>query len=221
MQAWREACAPLYHCRCSICERAILKANIAAGNVVPTQAPQTTPAPPPQESAYFQQQQRAAAENKPITIHIQKPTPRAAAAVEEEEEDDSGDSILDTDDDAPEENSDLADYLAQQRTLQPGKMVYPVTPRKRSSQELEADGEAGGGDVFMGNPKDTILEHDLDDVRRSHNGSPPKRARMDVEGNGSGKGQRQRVTSPTPTKGRTTAPLPLPRNPVRSEGKGE
>ncbi|EIN06641.1 hypothetical protein PUNSTDRAFT_127338 [Punctularia strigosozonata HHB-11173 SS5] len=42
---WREACAPLYHCRCRICERAVSNANVAAGTVVPTQTPR---APQPQ-----------------------------------------------------------------------------------------------------------------------------------------------------------------------------
>ncbi|KAH0828918.1 hypothetical protein J3R83DRAFT_2339 [Lanmaoa asiatica] len=41
---WREACAPLYHCRCSICERAMVRANMAAGHTVPSQgqAPSST-----------------------------------------------------------------------------------------------------------------------------------------------------------------------------------
>ncbi|KZP07642.1 hypothetical protein FIBSPDRAFT_762627, partial [Athelia psychrophila] len=34
---WREACARLYHCRCSICERAACTANAAVGSVVPSQ----------------------------------------------------------------------------------------------------------------------------------------------------------------------------------------
>ncbi|TDL22944.1 hypothetical protein BD410DRAFT_721772, partial [Rickenella mellea] len=34
---WREACAPLFQCRCTICERAVQKANIEAGStLVPT-----------------------------------------------------------------------------------------------------------------------------------------------------------------------------------------
>ena len=28
VQVWREACAPLYHCRCAICERAMAKASV-------------------------------------------------------------------------------------------------------------------------------------------------------------------------------------------------
>ncbi|KAF8883286.1 hypothetical protein BD779DRAFT_1674621 [Infundibulicybe gibba] len=42
---WREACAPLYHCRCTICERAMTKANNPDGSaegpaaVVPSQVP--------------------------------------------------------------------------------------------------------------------------------------------------------------------------------------
>ncbi|KAI5119298.1 hypothetical protein M0805_008213 [Coniferiporia weirii] len=36
---WRDACAPLFQCRCRTCERAVLKANIEAGNIVPSQYP--------------------------------------------------------------------------------------------------------------------------------------------------------------------------------------
>ncbi|KAG5634043.1 hypothetical protein H0H81_003654 [Sphagnurus paluster] len=51
---WREACAPLYHCRCSICMRAAALANATKGpptnqappSVVPTQVPQSTRAQP-------------------------------------------------------------------------------------------------------------------------------------------------------------------------------
>ncbi|KAK2464403.1 hypothetical protein APHAL10511_003551 [Amanita phalloides] len=50
---WREACAPLYHCRCKICERAMAKANAdAAANAqangslpVSSQAPETRSSP--------------------------------------------------------------------------------------------------------------------------------------------------------------------------------
>ncbi|KAL5504514.1 hypothetical protein ACEPAH_7175 [Sanghuangporus vaninii] len=40
---WRDACAPLFHCRCRICERAVLRANIEAGNIVPSQQYQVEP----------------------------------------------------------------------------------------------------------------------------------------------------------------------------------
>ncbi|PIL32922.1 hypothetical protein GSI_05040 [Ganoderma sinense ZZ0214-1] len=35
---WKEACAPLWQCQCSICERAMMNANMAASETVPTQA---------------------------------------------------------------------------------------------------------------------------------------------------------------------------------------
>ncbi|KLO05862.1 hypothetical protein SCHPADRAFT_910743 [Schizopora paradoxa] len=34
---WRDACAPLFQCKCSICERAVQLANLEAGTVVPSQ----------------------------------------------------------------------------------------------------------------------------------------------------------------------------------------
>ncbi|KAJ7752970.1 hypothetical protein B0H16DRAFT_1459686 [Mycena metata] len=42
---WREACAPLYHCRCSVCERAMAAAQAAQGGN-PAKAAPTTPGPP-------------------------------------------------------------------------------------------------------------------------------------------------------------------------------
>ena len=38
-QIWREACAPLYQCRCKICDRAVQKANLEAGNLVLSHQP--------------------------------------------------------------------------------------------------------------------------------------------------------------------------------------
>ncbi|KAH8103527.1 hypothetical protein BXZ70DRAFT_889154 [Cristinia sonorae] len=222
--AWREACAPLYHCRCSICERAILKANIASGTVVPSQAPQTNvqqPAPPPA--------QERPAENKPLTIHIQKPSARRSAPVGEEEEEEEDDSILDSDDDYVEEDEEEVPLTwkgpgsQKQRNvpvLQPGQTVYPVTPRKRPSQELELDDNAPGrdvdGDVFMdGSNHDT--------VRRANNGTPPKRARVD-------EGKTAHPPTPTPPTRTMSASdtkrakmLPLPRTPgvVRVSAGGQ
>ncbi|KAJ7036982.1 hypothetical protein C8F04DRAFT_1232882 [Mycena alexandri] len=45
---WREACAPLYHCRCSVCERAMVAAQAAQGGN-PAKAAPTTPGPTAKE----------------------------------------------------------------------------------------------------------------------------------------------------------------------------
>ncbi|THH27834.1 hypothetical protein EUX98_g6355 [Antrodiella citrinella] len=138
---WREACAPLYHCRCSICERAILKANIAAGTVVPSQTTTAVEKPAPPAAQH-------PPENKPIMIHFKNPGARPQATTAEEEEEDEDDSLLDSDDSFADDDGsdDLVQYVATQRriendSLQPGKIVYPVTPRKRPSQELDPDDE--------------------------------------------------------------------------------
>lgn len=163
-------------------------------------------------------------------IHIQKPSARTTArATPEEEEEEEDDSILDSDEDFDDIRDD-GRYTETQRearpTLQPSKIVYPVTPRKRPSQELEPDDDVhhGGqqdvdGDVFMdGNTQDTL--------RRANNGTPPKRARVDA-------GQYELVQGAiTPSsialeemkKGK--ASLPLPRTPgvltvAGGEGKNE
>ncbi|THH23054.1 hypothetical protein EUX98_g8123 [Antrodiella citrinella] len=138
---WREACAPLYHCRCSICERAILKANIAAGTVVPSQTTTAVEKPAPPAAQH-------PPENKPIMIHFKNPGVRPQATTAEEEEEDEDDSLLDSDDSFADDDGsdDLVQYVATQRriendSLQPGTIVYPVTPRKRPSQELDPDDE--------------------------------------------------------------------------------
>ncbi|KAH9941452.1 hypothetical protein B0H21DRAFT_824451 [Amylocystis lapponica] len=136
MTPWREACSPLYHCRCSICERAILRENISNGNVVPTQA-QLTTAPTVEQTARITEE----------TVGIQIEDDNADF-VEEEEED--GESEKDDDTSIPDSPSESISEIP----------TYPVTPRKRSSRELD--------DAFS----DAAVEH-------NRPGSPPKRPRKD------------------------------------------
>lgn len=157
-------------------------------------------------------------------IHIQKPSARqhSATAEEEEEDEDEDDSILDSDDEYVEDedaDEDLVRYVETQKqgveSLQPGKTVYPVTPRKRPSQELEPDDTSGGldGDVFMDG-------RTQDDARRVNNGTPPKRARVD---GGYEPSPVAKIHPPSPTPPSKTSleretkkartPLPLPRTP--------
>ncbi|KXN86034.1 hypothetical protein AN958_10591 [Leucoagaricus sp. SymC.cos] len=57
---WREACAPLYHCRCRICERAVAAANAPSSPTVPQQQQQQSqyrqPPPHPQSQPISQTQ---------------------------------------------------------------------------------------------------------------------------------------------------------------------
>ncbi|EMD32918.1 hypothetical protein CERSUDRAFT_118352 [Gelatoporia subvermispora B] len=113
-QVWREACAPLYQCRCSVCERAVLKANIAAGNILLSQVQPQRPAP------------QVAVPQPPVQIKIQEaPVP---LPVEEEEE--SGESERGDDTSVPDSVADVPEVPVATPTK---------SSRKRSSEELDAD----------------------------------------------------------------------------------
>ncbi|KAI0919431.1 hypothetical protein AcV7_006167 [Taiwanofungus camphoratus] len=116
---WREACAPLYHCRCSICERAILRANlkasVEAGTVVPSQV-QQVPATDQQVTAVTQE---------PVEIRIQDFPADLVQEEEEEDEEEDGESEKGDDTSVPESP--------------PRPPALPITPRKRRSKELDAD----------------------------------------------------------------------------------
>ncbi|KAJ7434547.1 hypothetical protein FB451DRAFT_1571923 [Mycena latifolia] len=62
---WREACAPLYHCRCSICERAMAVAQAAQGGnpAAASTAPTTTTRPSAPEHTH-------AHSDGPIVVHL-------------------------------------------------------------------------------------------------------------------------------------------------------
>ncbi|KAJ7604292.1 hypothetical protein DFH06DRAFT_1487707 [Mycena polygramma] len=71
---WREACAPLYHCRCSICERAMAAQQAAQGGS-PTKATTTTsaaraatPAPPDKQKKAKDGEKKDA--DGPFVMHI-------------------------------------------------------------------------------------------------------------------------------------------------------
>ena len=49
-QVWRDACSPLYQCRCTICHRTMLAANVdAAKQVVTSNGNAHNPPPPPSQ----------------------------------------------------------------------------------------------------------------------------------------------------------------------------
>jgi hypothetical protein len=157
-QVWREACAPLYHCRCSICERAMISANIAAGTfVLPTQhqqvtiqsTPQVVPTAPPAPL---------------VEIKLDEaPEPRVVveAVPEEEEEEES----VEEEDEEEETGPELAEEEEEDWEL------CNVNPRKRSSHDIDEDeDEAADGDV-----------HDETErlVRNRRSGSLSKRLRLE------------------------------------------
>ncbi|KIJ63498.1 hypothetical protein HYDPIDRAFT_29304 [Hydnomerulius pinastri MD-312] len=152
--AWREACAPLFHCRCSICERAMVNANAAAGHPIPTQAhPHNPPPTVPQ-----QPQQKP---QRPTEIALEEEVrarSRENVLAEEEEEEEEEEELYEEEEEEEESDDELFDNGGG--TLHPPVNTHAVTPRKRSSGDLEADNLSSAGEV--GVPRV---------------GTPPKRAR--------------------------------------------
>lgn len=185
---WREACAPLYICNCSSCERQ--KAIIEAQNAGSTRAQQAQPheaAPVSHPPTQYPVQTNGGMDNEwPPETQVAGiladvastvnaacvPVQPVAPAIEEEEEEDGED---DEDDEDDEEFSDSDGYddthvtapIADHRVLSSSPAhVSPAMPRKRSSRDLDDDEDSpvtsGAG---------------VDDTR---GGSPPKKARTDT-----------------------------------------
>jgi len=180
-QVWREACAPLYHCRCSVCERAMIKANVAAGNPVTpqvrsapqnesqTRVPQPQPQPPPEY------------ENLSEIVLEEVRVPRSKLVKEEEEEELEEEELYeDEEEESEEEQYELANPCSETHT---------ITPRKRSSGDLEAENAATG-----------------DPIEVPRTSTPPKRPRRDSD----------RPVDDRARRGESVAPIPTPRQRKRS-----
>ncbi|KAI0333238.1 hypothetical protein GY45DRAFT_1359742 [Cubamyces sp. BRFM 1775] len=171
--AWREACAPLYQCQCSVCERAVLNANMAPGTTVPPQA-QLHP------SAVAQQAPPPPAK-PPVQIKIQD-APQETELTEGEEDVDEDIDLSDgsREDDGESERGDGDDTTSLSLSVAASVSVpesdtpaseTPATPqvkptaRKRPSTELESDADAA---PF---PPSTD--------RSEYDSTPPKRARRE------------------------------------------
>ncbi|KZT65420.1 hypothetical protein DAEQUDRAFT_528389 [Daedalea quercina L-15889] len=128
--AWQSACAPLYQCYCSICQRRILQASTA--NNAPAAAHDDV----------------AAKDVAQVPQEVQVESVRA----EEEESDDDDDDEEEEDEDG-ESELEMSEYEV---------VLGGVTPRKRSSQELDVDADV-----------------DAKSDAGLRGGSPPKRARME------------------------------------------
>ncbi|TFK50774.1 hypothetical protein OE88DRAFT_1659834 [Heliocybe sulcata] len=112
---WREACQPLYQCRCKICERAMVKANVEAGNLIASEL----------------QAQQAVSNTKEETDDQQTP---GEIRIEDADEE-----IRLLEEEEEEEVEELEEEESSTTTTE-DVMVYPVTPRKRS-RDLEEDAE--------------------------------------------------------------------------------
>ncbi|KAJ7626065.1 hypothetical protein FB45DRAFT_796217 [Roridomyces roridus] len=121
---WREACAPLYHCRCSVCERAMAAAQAVQGgnpvNVLPAPAPVVVPEP--------------VREKSPLVLHL--PVEDDAQGLDV----DSVVSFVEESDLVSQEGSELEEE-EYERGYDDDDEV-PVSARKRSVDELESEESA-------------------------------------------------------------------------------
>ena len=152
-QTWREACSPLYRCQCSICERAMLNANMTA-DAAPTQA-QVSP------TAQVQSQPPA---QSPVQISIQEMAVVSEQLPAEEAEDDLDESEEEFEDG----ESERADDTSISVPGSPGALSTPqAQSRKRSCSDLELDTLPDA--LFL------TTNADLEDRSRT----PPKRVRRE------------------------------------------
>ncbi|OJA15099.1 hypothetical protein AZE42_05578 [Rhizopogon vesiculosus] len=170
-QVWREACAPLYHCRCSVCERAMIKANVAAGisNPQTRSTPQNetqprVPQPQPQQPQQPEHQTKIVLEEE---VRVSR---NHLMEEEEEEELEEEELYEDEEEESDEEQRELPIAYSQTHT---------VTSRKRSCGDLEAENAAAGDAV--GIPRTT---------------TPPKRPRTDSVDE---RARREESVAPKPT----------------------
>lgn len=173
---WREACAPLFHCRCSICERAIMNANANQNvgvnntntNAAPTHQQQEVPVqnvrPDVYQTQHHYQQQRCPPQValEEVQLHSR---PEVVAHEEEEEEEEyyeeEEEEEESEDEDEDEQDGDTNDAEAPSlANLYDHDREHAVTPRKRSCGDLEAESQTEEGTT----------------VPRV--GTPPKRARV-------------------------------------------
>ncbi|EKM53558.1 uncharacterized protein PHACADRAFT_259980 [Phanerochaete carnosa HHB-10118-sp] len=151
---WREACAPLYQCRCSICERAMLAANTNSPNA--NQRPSNLV--PVEEQTNKRRNSDVQGEAKQLVIKIEEASLLALRQeAEEEEEEEDLDADADLDDDDIESELDDGTFPWQGE-----KVSTPRTPKRTLEEIVE--------------PVDNALEGDQEDVERE--GTPPKRARL-------------------------------------------
>ncbi|KAG5644311.1 hypothetical protein DXG03_008729 [Asterophora parasitica] len=178
--AWRDACAPLYHCRCSICLRAHALANAAKGPA-PQPQPQTHDTPPnvvptqdPQETA----EADADGEDEIEVLEeedIYETGDENETGDEDVLEEDYGYAELESASASEEEDQDRHSRTLRAHTPAPPRLTSILIPpssaraRKRSCDEI--DGRVEGD-----------CEEDEDEGTRallSRSGTPPKRARTE------------------------------------------
>jgi len=195
-QVWREACAPLYHCRCTICQRASANANAANGNPQQQQHGQVSPvvAVPPQPVTHPRAPVPLPTQTG-VTIHLEEAHDVDGDGEEEleiladEESEDEMDEVDDMDDFLASGSEEEEDWFTPQTTTPQALVISPVAPelplptvvlrpRKRSNDEVDREHEPfdrGGKRLSPGNGA-------WEQTAMVKSGTPPKRARRDEDG---------------------------------------
>ncbi|GJE97326.1 hypothetical protein PsYK624_135420 [Phanerochaete sordida] len=154
---WREACTPLYQCRCSICERTMLAANTNPPN--PSQRSANRAPAEDQERPTRQRDGETQEDPKQLVIKIEEAS-LLTLRQEEEEDDLDADADLDLDVDDYELESELDESTVQQW---PGETISTPRTPKRTLED-------------MADAVDSALQGDREPVERED--TPPKRARL-------------------------------------------
>ncbi|XP_006460529.1 hypothetical protein AGABI2DRAFT_220564, partial [Agaricus bisporus var. bisporus H97] len=139
---WREACAPLYHCRCRICERAV-----AAANALNDQGQPLSPITAQKQQLQEQQPLRRRPDESPLQIQLQEVSDLEYSGEEEEEEyefdEDEEVDVVDVEEDGggrdvEEEEEEESENMTVR--IPPSILA---TRRKRSVDEIEDREERG------------------------------------------------------------------------------
>jgi hypothetical protein len=183
---WREACQPLYHCRCSICDRAMKKTNATPTHTTVEGVPDDPAIIQQQQAQYYsiQQQVQLQEQQKNETIPV-KPQVDSEPDVESEYYSDDelsqihsseDDDVVYTDEEVQQQQVLPAPLPIKQAP--PSATISPVwAQRKRSSDELDRDDTVIQlkGASWPSHPPSTPLQPP--EFQRT----PPKRARLDPE----------------------------------------
>ncbi|KAG6382190.1 hypothetical protein JVT61DRAFT_840 [Boletus reticuloceps] len=227
---WREACAPLYHCRCTICERAMVRANMAAGHTVPSQgqAPgsgghansspnvntgATQQAPVVHQSHPHPHGTQQGHQPTEIVLEEVHTAPRHVLAQEEEEEEEmyeeeedeeeEGDEEVEEEEEEESEDSSVGAYtLVHPRVHTP---THPQTHAKIAPPRLNP--RKRSSDDLDGDAAPGTTGTEGGGTRA---GTPPKRVKVGPTGSeertthdGTVKGSRATSVPSTPTRGGT------------------
>ncbi|KAF8161555.1 hypothetical protein B0H34DRAFT_796324 [Crassisporium funariophilum] len=186
---WRDACAPLYHCRCSICERA----KKAQAEAAAAYAALAAPIVPSQQLELADPTSRATTTTFPSSVVRNRPGEidlTEAGGVEldgegEEEVDYDGSDLEEYEDDEEDDNDssrfegdDVYSYSASEPEEPEVELEPSPRPRKRSSDELEEE-EEEELPVDADEASASASASDSPSLKRRHQGgTPPKRARI-------------------------------------------